>query len=347
MERVRNAFLQQAAACEALGSPFTARLCRLLAERLQPGSAVADRILGWQGDPSPSADSVPLRIAGCLHALVLSGKDGLLSLAYPPDETDDNALWTAVEHALTAHADFILDRLQSPPQTNEVRRSAALLPGFLTVAQSFGKPLVLSEVGASAGLNLQWDRYRYQLGDMAWGNPDSPVGIVPEWRGLPAPAADLTVRERAGCDLNPIEASNPEHRLRMLSYIWADQADRLARTRAALDLAAKNGLHVEKADAIDWLKRRLGQAYPGATHVIFNTIAWQYLPKALQEEGEALIADAGAKATEEAPLARLQLEADGKPDGASLTLQLWPTGEEREVGRADFHGRWVDWWGWG
>ena len=259
MDRVRNAFLQQAAACDALGSPFTARLCRLFAERLQPGQAVADRILGWQGDPAPSADSVSLRIAGTLHALVLEGKDSLLSVAYPPDQSDDDALWMAVAHAFETHADFILQRLTSAPQTNEVRRSGALLPGFLTLGQLFGKPVVLSEVGASAGLNLQWDRYRYRLGEADWGDPESPVMIAPEWRGNPAPDADLTVNARAGCDLNPIDASDPTQHLRMLSYIWADQADRLARTRAALDLAAQHELHIDKADAVDWLKVRLAK----------------------------------------------------------------------------------------
>lgn len=340
---IRQAFLDQAKYCDALGSPFTARVCRLHAERLEPGTAVADHLLNWPGNPSASADSVPLRIAGCLHALVLEGRDALLSIAYPPARSDDDALWAAISQAFVSHADFILERLTSPPQTNEVRRSGALLPGFLSLGARFGKPLVLSEIGASAGLNLQWDRYRYVLGDAAWGNPDSPVLISPEWRGNPAPAASLVVADRAGCDLNPVEAADPVQRLRMLSYIWADQTERLARTRAALDLAAQHRLHVEKADAIAWLKMRLAEPFTGSTHVVFNTIAWQYLPPALQEEGEQLIAEAGARATDDAPLARLQLEGDGKPDGAALTLQIWPSGKKQDIGRADFHGRWVDW----
>jgi hypothetical protein len=343
---LQQAFLDQAKACDALGSPFTARICRLHAERLEPGNAVADRMLDWPGNPSSSADSVPLRIAGCLHALVLEGKDSLLSVAYPPDQTDDEALWVAITHAYSVHSDFILDRLASPPQTNEVRRSGALLPGFLTLAERVGKPLVLSEVGASAGLNLQWDRYRYRLGDTSWGDPASQIVIEPQWRGNPAPIADVSVLSRAGCDLKPVDASNFDHCLRMLSYIWADQADRLARTRAALDLAARTGLQIEQADAIDWLKERLDKTHLGATHVIFNTIAWQYLPRELQAEGESVIAQAGKRASDDAPLARLQLEADGSKDGASLTLQMWPTGEKQEIGRADFHGRWMDWRGW-
>jgi len=345
-EAVRNAFRIQEKACVTLGSPFTARLSRLHADRLNPGHAVADRILDWRGDPSPSADSVPLRIAGCLHALILEGRAPDLAGVYPPNQVDDDALWQAVSRAQVEHADFILERLKSPPQTNEVRRSAALVPGFLTLGRLFSKPLVISEIGASAGLNLQWDRYRHDLGGHAFGPADSRVMIAPEWRGKPPPRAEVTVAARAGCDLNPVHASDPAHRLRMLSYIWADQADRLERTARALDIAAEEAIQVEKADAIDWLGERLKPTYPGATHTVYHTITWQYLPQPLRDRGESLIAEAGARATTDAPFARLALEADGHANGASLTLQIWPTGEKKEIGRGDFHGRWVEWRGW-
>jgi hypothetical protein len=347
LSAIRHAFERQAAACEALGSPFTARLCRLIGERLQPGSAVADRVLGWSGDPSPQADSVPLRLASCLHALVLEARDQDLASIYPPHDVTDDQLWAAVERAVTGHPDFLLARLQSAPQTNEVRRSGALLPGFLTIAKLLGKPLILSEIGASAGLNLQWDRYRYRLGDLAWGDPASAVEIAPEWQGEAPPETRLAVLERAGCDLAPVDAADPAHRLRMLSYIWADQQHRLARTRAALDIAAAHRLSVEKADAVDWLRTRLAAPRPDAVHVIFHTIAWQYLPAPLQAEGDALIAAAGDRANDAAPLARLALEANSNAhDGAALILQIWPGGAKKEIGRGDFHGRWVRWAGW-
>lgn len=338
---VREAFQTQAKACDGLGSPFTARLCRLLSEKLETThGAVAHTILTWPGPPGPSDDSVPLRTAGALHALVLSGKIS------PLTALDDDHLWPAVQQAFQQHEAFILDRLTSPPQTNEVRRSAALLPGLFIVAKQTGKPLVLSEVGASAGLNLQLDRYRYRLGKTEWG-PESPVLLSPEWRGQePEVPGTFTVIDRAGCDLNPLNPSSADDRLRQLSYIWADQNDRLERTQNALRIAAENHLQVEKADAIDWLARRLETPTPGAAHVIFHSIAWQYFPDALKKKGESLIAEAGARATPDAPLARLQMEGDGQPNGAALTLQIWPTGEKREIGRADFHGRWVEWRGW-
>ncbi|THV21569.1 DUF2332 family protein [Peteryoungia ipomoeae] len=342
---IRQSFLRQAKACTDLGSPFTARLCTLAASRLTEDGPVGRMILNWPGNPDGTGDALALRFAGTLHALVRSERDTALAAVYPPHAVDDDTLWAAIDAALRRDEAFMLDRMKSAPQTNEVRRSSALLPGFLTIAARTGKPLILSEVGASAGLNLQWDRYRYRLADATWGQA-STVELTPQWQGALPPEAEIKIAERAGCDLNPLDPSSDDDRLRLYSYIWADQQDRLDRTAAALAMAAESGLKVEKADAIDWLRKRLATPRPGMTHVIYHTIAWQYLPASLKAEGEALIADAGAKATNEAPLARLQLEADGKPDGAAILLTLWPSGETREVGRADFHGRWVKWAGW-
>lgn len=344
-QAIRRSFLRQAKACNDLGSPFTARLCTLAAERLTDDTRVGAMILGWPGNPDGTGDALALRLAGTLHALVRFGQDPALSAAYPPLAVDDDTLWAAIEAAMRRDEAFMLERLKSAPQTNEVRRSSALLPGFLTIAALTGKPLILSEVGASAGLNLQWDRYSYHLGDFSWGKA-SAVELTPRWEGPPPPNAAVQITERAGCDLNPLDPSSEDDRLRLFSYIWADQQDRLDRTAAALAMATESGMEVEKADAIDWLHKRLVTPRPGMTHVIYHTIAWQYLPPALKAEGEALIADAGARATEAAPLARLQLETDGKPEGAALLLTLWPAGETREIGRADFHGRWVKWVGW-
>ncbi|MAL78162.1 MAG: hypothetical protein CMN55_03470 [Sneathiella sp.] len=343
---VRDAFLQQAAACAALESPFTAQLCRLLGERLTMGNAVADRILNWPGDASAVGDSVPLRLAGALHALVLEGRSEALIARYPPHQREeDEALWQAVESALIAEETFILHRLDGPPQTNEVRRSAATLPMFLEAARRFGLPLALSEVGASAGLNLHLDGYRITLGDKSWGEATSPVQIRPRWHGAPPPDLPLNILSRAGCDLLPVDPSRAEDRERMLSFIWPDQPERMVRTRAALDLAAKSDIRVERCDAVDWLARRLETPMPGVAQVIYSTIAWQYFPADKQREGAALIHAAGAQATEEAPIIWARMEGDSGRPGAALTMTFWPGGETRLVGRADYHGRWIDWKG--
>ena len=341
---IRAAFREQSTACAALGSPFTARLCRVLADRLSPTVAVSSRILSWSGDVGPSGDSVPLRLCGALHERVLAGDDALRAV-YPPNDASDDMLWAALIGAFRRHQAAILARLASPPQTNEVRRSAVLLPGFLSIARRFsGLPFVMSELGASAGLNTNWNRYAYGLGPRRWGDSQSPVSLAPDWRGPLLPdVPTISVAERAGCDLDPPPTDTDAGRRRLLCYIWPDQPDRMALTRAALRLLDRHPVIVERAEAVDWLRRRLAMPRAGAVHVIYHTIMWQYLPRASQAAGDALLGEAGRRATTDAPLAWLRLEGDGGEPGAGLRLTIWPGGADHLLARADFHGRWIEW----
>lgn len=335
------AFRDQAASCQALGSPFTARLLGLLADRGLPPGAIRDRIEGWTGDISSRGQSVALRLAGALHGLVIEGRAPDLARVYPPHDVPDARLVAAVADALRAEASWILARLAQAPQTNEVARSAVLIAAARWLAAVTGQPLVLSELGASAGLNLLFDRYALASGAHRVGPAEPVLTLRPDWRGRTPAGADPTIKARRGVDLCPIDPGRD--RLRLLSYIWADQTDRLARAGAALDEACRHPGLVECGDAIDFLARRLDQVHAGACHMVFHTIAWQYFPAAAQQRGRALLAAAGAVATRAAPLAHLGMEADGSAPGAGIRLVLWPGNYDIALGRADFHGRWVDW----
>jgi hypothetical protein len=330
---VRQAFRDQAKACAALGSPLMERLMAGLADRLTPGDPVSDRVLFWPGDPSSRADSVPLRLAGGLHALVLTGQAPDLAKAYASgrDPTD------AARDAIRAHPAFLLDWLASPPQTNEVRRSAPLIAAAHWLTDRFGLPLVLSELGASAGLNLLWDQYALKAKGQTFGAAEASITLTPDWTGALPPKATPKILDRRGADLNPLDPVT--ERLRLLSYIWADQTDRITRTRTALDLAARLRPQIDKADAADWLETRLQTRHDGALHLVFHTVAWQYFPSATQARALAAMQSAGKTIL----IAHLSMEADNQSPGAALSLTLWPGGETIPLGRADFHGRWVDW----
>jgi hypothetical protein len=69
------------------------------------------------------------------------------------------------------------------------------------------------------------------------------------------------------------------------------------------------------------------------------------LPLETKRRATASLEAAGAAASRETPLARLQMEADGDTRSATLTLTFWPGGESFALGRADFHGRWIEWSG--
>ncbi|MEO0829182.1 MAG: DUF2332 family protein [Pseudomonadota bacterium] len=345
-ETVREHFREQSKNCSALGSPFTGRLLSLCAERLRETDAVATHVLNWPGDGGTYADNVPLRLAGALHALVLEAQDTDLTAVYPPHQAADAALWAAVSAALTRHETRLRDWLTRAPQTNEVRRASALVPALHMVARATGLPLALREVGCSGGLNLRCAAFAVQAGDIAYGPPDATLRLSPDWDG-PAPhPAHLQIESLAGTDLAPVRPETPAGQLTLKAYTWPDQTDRLERIDIASRIARTAPASIETADALDWMASGAVDPRHGVATVLFHTVAWQYLPPVAKERGAALLAQLAAKATKDAPLAHISLEADGSQPGGALTLQLWPDdGRLYQLGRVDFHGRWVRWTG--
>lgn len=340
-----DAFGDQARACAELGSPFMERLCSLLARPWPDTGDLAARLAAFEGDPGPSGHSLPLRVAGGLHALHLSGRAPELARVYAPRQRPEDADFAATIHtALVRHQVFLSDWIASAPQTNEIRRSAVLIAAAAVLAGVCDLPFRLSELGASGGLNLWWDHYALDAAGTRIGPQTAPVVFTPDWTGPPPPRTEPAtlprVVERRGVDLNPLDLSDTRDFLRLAAYLWADQPERLTMTRAG---AALGPAIVDRGDAIDWLERRLDNAPEGQLHLIQNTVAWQYFPQTAQARGAALIEAAGARATARAPVAWVQMENDGHGPGAAIGLRIWPGDIRMNLGRADFHGRWVDW----
>jgi hypothetical protein len=351
-EDIVQAFHWQAQSSKNLGSPFHGLLLGLLAERLgdpEPqATRVGQRIASWS--ERTIADALALRFVGGLHALVRAGRAPGLARLYPPASPTSAELWPEVLSTMQRHDDFLHDFLDSPPQTNEVARSSILLGGALLIAARTGLPLRWHEIGSSAGLNLQFDRYRYELGDRVWGDPASPVVIRSPWSGrAPDLTVPLSIVSRAGCDIAPLDPSSETARERILSYVWPDQTERLARTKAALELAALSSQRVRQEPASSFVARHFAvDAEDGVVRTLAHSIVWQYLPKSERDAVRQTLAQAGQRASERAPIAWFRMEGDGAPNGsqnrgAALTLTMWPGGVEQEVGRGDFHGRWARW----
>lgn len=345
-ETARAAFASQAIWCERLGSPFTAHLVALLGERLDRSTGIGASILDWAGDPSPEADNVPARIAAALHFLVRRGEAPALARLYPPNPVPDaSALWREVEPLLTAREETIRRFLNNAPQTNEVGRSAVLMAGLLVLAAEHDLPIRLFELGSSGGLNLLLDLYGYDLGGRAAGDMASRLQLRPAWTGPPPPAADVRILARAGVDLSPVDLAAEGERL--LAFVWADQAERLARLEAALAIAAAaaDPMPVERGDAADWLERTLpASPREGATRLVFHSVAYQYFPAATQQRIHALMDRLGGEATAQAPLAWLRYEQQPGEPIQSLRLRIWP-GNDRHLAWAHPHGAEVEWVG--
>lgn len=329
---VRAAFAEQAGWCEKLGSPFTARLCSVLGATLDRTTGTGRRALDWPGDPSSSADALALRLCGGLHALVRSGAVPALAALYPPHNLADPAELAEALGPVLARDD-LPGWLDLPPQTNEVGRSAVLYAGLLVAAEALPGPFHLLELGASAGLNLNLDRYGYDLGGLRAGDPSSPLRLRPAWQGPPPPDSDLRIAGRRGVDLNP-----PTDPQRLLAYVWADQAERLAQAEAAIRLLEADRPAVDRGDAAEWIEMQLASPPPeGGARIIMHSVAYQYFPAATQARVTAAIEHA------EGPRAWLRMEKCPGEEKFGLRLRLWPGGEDRLLAWTHPHGRQINW----
>jgi len=340
----------QAGHCLRLGSPLYAGLLQRAADDAEEGGPVAELLHGHEGDPVDSM--LALRLMGAVHRRVLEGALPDLEPFYLPsgvtydriagkrNTAESEVAWPAFRCTAIEDAEALRQLLDRPVQTNEVGRCAALLPGFLAIARETGLPLRLLEVGASAGLNLRWDRYRYESDGFSWGDADSPVRLRFQIEGEPPQPAEVAIAERRGCDRLPIDPTSEDGRLTLLSYLWPDQAHRVERVQAALDLAAKVPVEVERAAAAEWIGMQLAERREGAASVVFHSIVMQYLSEEERRRFETQIRDAGARANSSAPVAWLRMEPAGERAGVRLTL--WPDGEDRVIARAGYHGDFVD-----
>jgi hypothetical protein len=344
-----RAFDIQAGACSAFGSPFSGALLAQATKDIAGSGPLLALLAPWAGASTRAlvGDAIAIRWLGAAHDLALSGAAPALAAAYPaPGRPGDaDIAWAELRAAMREAPERFAAFIGHEPQTNEVRRSACLLPGFLRVAAETALPLRTFEIGASAGLNQIWDRYRHDYGEAgAWGNADSPVRLEAEWRGAPAElGAPVAVISRAACDRKPVDIRDPLARRRLKAFVWADQFDRLARLEAAIAMALAADTRVEAEDAVVWTAARAAPA-AGAATVLFHSIFWQYMPAESQAALNGAIEAHGARATAAAPFAWLRMEPP--PTNLAiveLRLTLWPGGEDRLLGHAHPHGAWVDW----
>ena len=342
---VRACFTRQAAWCQELGSPLTALLVGEIGNRLDRSTRIGRRILDWP-QQGLAASALPLRVAAGLHALVRRGRLPPLAALYPPHPpTAETAglLWPAVAAAFEQAGDALSPWLDLPPQTNEVARSAILMAGLTEIAARTRHPLALHELGASAGLNLIPDRYAYDLGGSRVGQVGSLLRLSPRWQGPALPAARVIVATRRGVDLNPLDVTDASDRERLLAYVWADQAGRLARMEAAIGIARQNPPKLDRAEAADWTEQRFA-GRSGMTSVLMHSVAMQYFEAASRERIARHLHGVGARASAAAPVAWLRFEIAGDQAARpTLTLTLWPGGAEQVLATGSAHGHWIDW----
>jgi len=343
IENLLHALDWQATHCERNSAPLTARVLRGFIPLVAGDTAVAARMRGWPG--LSLEDALPLRLAGGVHYLWLTGADARLGPVYRGELVEQAAVDAVIGAVVATHDAALLPWFDSPPQTNEAGRSAAIMAGLLWLSGQVGARFELNEIGCSAGANTMIERYAYDLGGVRVGPQDSPVLIRPEWRGPPPPAHPVRIEHIEGCDRAPIDLSDPAAALRLRAYVWAENVERLARLDGVIALAQAAPPRLTQADAADWGEQRLAAPQEaGVCRVLYHSIVWQYLGDERRARITAAMEAAGARATVERPLAWVSLETNRATFRHELRVRYWPGGEQAVLlGAAHAHGAWVEW----
>lgn len=340
----------QARGCRMMGSPLYAALLQAAAADVAAGGPVWRVLRERVDDPEDSA--LALRLLAAVHRLVLAGRSPELAAYYPSTggsgalDDDGDGVAEAFLRTVEAHQENVREHVRRPLQTNEVGRSAALVGGFLTVADRYGLPLNVLEVGASAGLNLRWDHYLYEARGQTWGEPGSPVRLCSFDTDVAPPFhVETSVSSRRGCDPNPIDPTTEEGALTLLSFVWPDQVTRIRLLRAAIDVAGRVPARVDRATASEWTTRHVRGLPDGVATVVFHSIVLQYMDDEQRHAFAETVSSAGAAATRGSPVAYLRMEAAEDLKDVEIRLTTWPGGEDRLLARSGYHGTSVRWLG--
>ncbi|WP_165845430.1 DUF2332 domain-containing protein [Streptacidiphilus pinicola] len=294
---------------------------------------------------------------GAVQQVLLTGAGDDPLAAYYPSLLPDGVAARPAEEAGPAlvafcarHADALRAVIGSRlVQTNQVQRSLGLRFALAAIADEIGdRPVHLIEVGASAGLNLRFDRYGYRLGGRRFGEPDSPVQLVAELHGdgeLPDLDALPALASVRGVDLNPVDVLDPDDRQWLRALVWPEHHDQRILLTAALDLVAGDPPPIVRGDAIDVLPGLAAGLPDGEPRVVFHSATRMHVPAERRAAFDGAIASLG----ETGPLWWLSVEDVPDPDprtdrsrgGAGLQLR-GPDGEARVLAVVEGHLRWVE-----
>jgi len=249
------------------------------------------------------------------------------------------------EFVLT-HADALVAECTARAiQTNEPLRLAPLLP----VLSEIDGPIALLEIGASAGLCLYPDRYSYRFVDSDGTirrtldpvEGTSSVVLVSEVRGAMPQVRMPDVVWRAGIDLAPLDARDPQDRAWLRGLVWPGETGREERIEAALDIVAADPPLMMRGDALEHLAEAAALAPTDAALVITTPGVLAHIPRAPRTAlVERLLAH---------PARWITIDAPGLHDGWDPPVDAadWPGFAVALDGRiraaADPLGRWWEW----
>lgn len=248
-----------------------------------------------------------------------------------------------------SHADELRKILPTARlQTNEVTRCANLLPAFeLVYRRGRYKPLAMIEIGASAGLNLNWDRYQYRYGrSISTGDVTSPVQIQCILQGKHTPPLPKTmppVAQRIGIDLFPLDVNNERDMRWLSSCIWPEETERYHLLLQVTALTKQRPPQVLAGDACHLLPEVLATLPEETALCLWHSYALMQGPAHVRKCIETILADYSCRRD----LYRISLEMNpAEWDAPRLELFTYKRGDvstHEWLATCEVHGDSMEW----
>ncbi len=233
-------------------SPLYARLFGVIGGWLADPAGAGDPLTGWLLEASHERRplDVTLLLAAGLHYAILAGEPSASELAeYFPTAGGEESYSgrqfpDILRRTILSRQDELASFIQeSTVQTNETGRGLC----WLLPALTSGWPKVhLIDLGASAGLNLVADQRAYRLESEVDGREimncgrGRPGQFRTRCRGNLATLSKLKINRepailsRLGNDLAPFNLATRKDELTLMSFVWGDQLDRMARLKEGI-----------------------------------------------------------------------------------------------------------------
>ncbi|MGW6208938.1 DUF2332 domain-containing protein [Streptomyces sp. NPDC055089] len=304
-----------------------------LAAHTQPGQPAPNMLLGAIHHILRRGTQHPL-------AIHFSGHEPLLA-----DRAED-----LLTHFCRRHASQIRHILATRSvQTNEVGRCAVLLPAFAALQQQLAtddRHIKVVDVGASAGLNLLWDRYSYDYSGRRFTLPDSDPGTVLscDLRGT-TPPLDLAFErftQPLGIELNPVDVTDTEATEWLVSLTWPEQAQRMRTLNSALALAALTPPAILPGRAQDHLANVVAET-PADQHLVF-VFSWSIYQIFGSPGGRDRLGSALAELSLKRPIHEISIGHFGHDTGRMIMARYdGGTSRSQTVAQCDVYGTWLNW----
>jgi hypothetical protein len=276
---------------------------------------------------APPSQRRPTLLFAAVHELVVQKRQHPLAAYYASvvSPVADGDPLPAFQSFCSVYRKQILARMSTgATQTNDVRRSAALAIGLHHAQERVTKPLVLVELGASAGLLLLFDRYRMRVGGRVVGPEASLVEVSVDADELAEALAPLTmpiVADRVGVDVAPVDLGDVSQVRWLEAFVWPEAQGDLDRLKAATAIAQRHPPRVIQGDAVTILPAILESISETCVPVVFHSTLFTYLD-AVQRQSIAQCMEAFGSQRD---VWWLPLEAPGFLAGVRSSFQISST----------------------